>query len=285
MMRLGGGQLCFGRAAHPDVRRSRPTWRAAPRGLYRRLRIGILALLSSAALTACAASSYAGIPLRPGGADAALQDLARRAQSGDKQAQLDLGIRYEEGRGVPVDLKRARRLYAAAATTSGGTQLSHFPATPKTPAAAVPIDTGPRQDGLSAARARLAALDARRGRVLDTKLRTVRGVIVTVGPSDVCETDPDVVRASTRLAIGQCRAKLYRLTDRKGRTYDLTDLILYTNDEDAAIDEHIPLGLIDPAETWLSSDEGSSVRGAVTFEVLIGAAGAFSIIRSAEVDH
>lgn len=39
------------------------------------------------------------------------------AAAGDKRGQLELGIRYEEGRGVPSNLRRAERLYASAART------------------------------------------------------------------------------------------------------------------------------------------------------------------------
>src|SRR3546814_8132871 len=75
-----------------------------------------LALLASA----CAAPrSHYGIPLTSGAAPADLQDLARRAATGDKYAQLDLGIRYEDGNGVSRALKRAAQLYRMAATPSG----------------------------------------------------------------------------------------------------------------------------------------------------------------------
>jgi TPR repeat protein len=71
-----------------------------------------LAACAAALLCACAVSNtYAGIPLAAGAADAELQSLARRAQAGDKQARLELGVRYEEGRGVVRDLERAERLY------------------------------------------------------------------------------------------------------------------------------------------------------------------------------
>jgi hypothetical protein len=60
-----------------------------------------------------------GIPLASGAADPELQALARRAQSGDKQAQLELGIRYEEGRGVRTDYELAERLYRTASGPSG----------------------------------------------------------------------------------------------------------------------------------------------------------------------
>jgi hypothetical protein len=56
-----------------------------------------------------APSSYMVVSIAPDGADSAVQALA-----GGKQAQLDLGIRYEEGNGLPPDTKRARKLYRAA---------------------------------------------------------------------------------------------------------------------------------------------------------------------------
>jgi hypothetical protein len=60
--------------------------------------------------TACASSNYMGISLAPGAAPTDVQHLAARAQAGDKQAQLELGERFEEGRGVPTD--RGRRAIA-----------------------------------------------------------------------------------------------------------------------------------------------------------------------------
>jgi hypothetical protein len=108
-------------------------------------------------LSACAApSSYMGISLTTGAAASDLQALALRAQSGDKQAQLDLGVAYEEGRGVGVDLKRAEKLYRMAATTTGGTIYVYQP--PVKPGAVgmmVQMDIGPVVHGLEAAQARL----------------------------------------------------------------------------------------------------------------------------------
>lgn len=67
-------------------------------------------------LAGCAApSAYMGISLLPGAAAADVQEQARQAQNGDKGSQLSLGVRFEEGRGLPADLKRARRLYKLAA--------------------------------------------------------------------------------------------------------------------------------------------------------------------------
>jgi hypothetical protein len=81
---------------------------------WARVRRSICALLLLCAplvAGACAATSYAGIPLAAGAADPELQALARRAQAGDGQAQLELGIRYEQGRGVPAQPALARSLY------------------------------------------------------------------------------------------------------------------------------------------------------------------------------
>src|SRR4051812_16176372 len=77
--------------------------------------------IAAIALNGCSTSAY-GIPLAPERAPADLQELARHAQGGDKHAALELGIRYEEGRGVPMDVRQAIRLYRQAAMTSGGSR-------------------------------------------------------------------------------------------------------------------------------------------------------------------
>ena len=110
-----------------------------------------LAIAAPLGLAACVNSSYAGIPFAPNAADPELQNLARLARSGEKHAQLELGIRYEEGRGVPVDLERAGRLYTLAATDFGGT-IGRWPDK---------IDLGPRREGLAEARTRLKRLRTR----------------------------------------------------------------------------------------------------------------------------
>jgi hypothetical protein len=99
-----------------------------------------------------------GISFAPGAAANDLQELARRAQAGEKRAQLDLGIAYEEGRGLSKDSKRARNLYRMAATTSGGTIYVYQPPVKKGGrGGAVPVNMGPVVLGLEAAKARLAA--------------------------------------------------------------------------------------------------------------------------------
>jgi hypothetical protein len=117
------------------------------------------AAVSLAAATACATHSYMGIPLVPGQASPELQSLARRAQSGDKQAQLDLGIRFEEGVGVPVDRKRAIRLYRQAASDSGGPIWVYAPSPGGgAPARVVQVDRGVAESGLEQAKRRLSAV-------------------------------------------------------------------------------------------------------------------------------
>ena len=73
------------------------------------------------ALAGCAGGGLSGIPQEPGAAHPALQALAQRADGGDKQAQLALGILYEQGRFLGQDLDRAENLYERAAKPSGGT--------------------------------------------------------------------------------------------------------------------------------------------------------------------
>ncbi len=113
--------------------------------------------VASFALAACAApASYMGISFVPGATPTELQQLAMRAQNGDKQAQLDLGIAYEEGRGIAVDLKRARALYKAAATTIGGTIYVYTPPVKQGGRGMVmPVNLGSVVTGLPVARVRL----------------------------------------------------------------------------------------------------------------------------------
>jgi hypothetical protein len=121
-----------------------------------------LTLPSAAPLLAgCSTASYSGIPVATGAADPTLQLLAHRARAGDKQAQLDLGIAFEEGRGVPVDVKRAIKLYRMAASDSGGTMWVYSPPVGNgTKGRVMPVDRGPRISGLAEAKARLDLLTA-----------------------------------------------------------------------------------------------------------------------------
>lgn len=109
-------------------------------------------------LAGCATNRYAGVSLIPGAADPQLQALAQRARAGDKQAQLELGIRYEEGRGVPVDLGRAAHFYRLAARDTGGPIYTYVPRVGRQAGRVVVVNAGPREPGLAEARARLERL-------------------------------------------------------------------------------------------------------------------------------
>lgn len=114
-------------------------------------------------LAGCAArTSFQGNPFS-GGRDPALSALASRAAGGDRHALLDLGIRFEEGRGVPLDWDRAADLYRSAAASSGGTMMIYVPPTrPGGTGSVMPVNSGPVIPGLPEARDRLDALRKRR---------------------------------------------------------------------------------------------------------------------------
>ena len=135
------------------------TSRGGARAKASRAQGGVKALVLGAILlgtTACTSSRYMGISMIPGEASPEVQGLAQRARSGDKPAQLDLGIRFEEGNGVPQDKKRALKLYRQAAGDSGGTVWVYAPSPGNgAPARVIPVDRGPRQAGLEEAKARL----------------------------------------------------------------------------------------------------------------------------------
>lgn len=108
-------------------------------------------------LPACSSKVYMGIPLT-GGGDPTLRSLAQRASAGDKQAQLDLGIVYEEGLGVPVNIAKAKKLYRLASTDSGGTLWVYSPPVGKNNGRVMPLNINPKQQGLAEARIRLERL-------------------------------------------------------------------------------------------------------------------------------
>lgn len=125
-----------------------------------------LAVALAAALTACASqpSRFQGIAFDSAAHPPEVRALAQRAADGDKAAQLELGIRFEEGRGVPVSRRRAERLYWMAASYSGGgRELDFFrPMRPGGRWHVNPTEGGRFVPGLPEARARLEALRQRR---------------------------------------------------------------------------------------------------------------------------
>ena len=84
--------------------------------------------------------------------------LARRAQDGDKRAQLELGIRFEEGRGVPVDIERAAQLYRLAAADSPGEITVYQPGVGGAPGTTITVPRAPASPGLPEAQDRLENL-------------------------------------------------------------------------------------------------------------------------------
>ncbi|HEY6815612.1 MAG TPA: hypothetical protein VI168_08750 [Croceibacterium sp.] len=60
--------------------------------------------------------------------DASVEQLACASAGDDKRAALELGRRYEEGRGVPRDVRRARRYYRQAAASRPGEFYIYSPA-------------------------------------------------------------------------------------------------------------------------------------------------------------
>lgn len=153
--------------AESAIRRvSRTTDEVGDRVHHLPVRRQLLSLLPAAltilALGACASHEYMGISLKPSVMAPELRDLAQRASGGNKQAQLELGIRYEEGQGLPVDLERARKLYTMAASDNGGTMWIYSPPVRNgAKGRVVPIDRGIMQPGLIEARQRLDALTRR----------------------------------------------------------------------------------------------------------------------------
>ncbi|HEX8125721.1 MAG TPA: SEL1-like repeat protein [Allosphingosinicella sp.] len=103
--------------------------------------------------SAWASSSYFGISLGAGG-DPEVQALARKARDGDRRAQFELAQRFERGRGFPLDLKRAERLYLMASLDRGGTRYVYSPPQDGSgPGGTLPVSQGPRSLGLPEARA------------------------------------------------------------------------------------------------------------------------------------
>lgn len=128
--------------------------------MTRRLVAGIAATVSLLTLPACASHSYMGISLAAGQVEPEIQQLANRARAGDKHAQLELGIRFEEGRGVERDIAKARDMYRLAASDSGGPEWVYVPPTIKGQRGkVVRVDRGPRLQGLDEARWRLEGLE------------------------------------------------------------------------------------------------------------------------------
>jgi hypothetical protein len=209
-------------------------------GLKTGLAAAALAVVG-ASLGGCATPSYAGVSLAPGAADPEVQALARRAQAGDKQAQLELGMRYEEARGLPRDLERAKSLYAAAATSSTQSRLAYVPAAgPGGRPMTVPISSGAAEPGLPEA----PPSQARNGGVA---ARVVSDLVLMDGAFDQCSAaatdgyDGDRFFREVRSCLwrkslpSECGAYANSLLKVKAVTYSVSEL----NEFDAAAGELI----------------------------------------------
>lgn len=109
----------------------------------------------------CVRSTYMGVALEAG-LQSEIQVLAYRARAGSKEAQFELGMRFEAGDGVPQNRARAIRLFKQAAKDSGGAVWIYVPSPGNgAPSRVIPVDTGSRQMGLREARKKLETVDQR----------------------------------------------------------------------------------------------------------------------------
>lgn len=122
-------------------------------------KIGIATLVALLHLSGCISNSYLGISLRPQKFDNGISEIARRARAGDKQAQLELGIRYEEGRDVQRNIGRAIRLYRLAASTRPNRIWVYSLGTGRMRGSLTSIPTSLPGPGLEEAKQRLNRLD------------------------------------------------------------------------------------------------------------------------------
>ena len=97
-----------------------------------------------------------GVSLKPGGADPAVQALAARASTGDKQAQYELGRWFEDSTDAD-GLKKAIKLYQIAATPRGGSRMMYIPGASGVTTSVVSM--GPEIEGDEAAKVRLCELE------------------------------------------------------------------------------------------------------------------------------
>ena len=227
-------------------------------------------------LSGCATNSYVGIPLAPRSADPELQDLARRAQAGDKQAQLELGIRFEEGRGVAADLERAKKLYEAAAGSAGGTLLVYAPGANGRPGQWIPMSSGRESAGLPAAYLRLIGLDRTKGWKRVVAELTARDL----SDPEICATLKSTLQFLVAAPPTECMAYPFDVKPKAGRAFVAYDLAVSISFEDSTRLDY-PTNLVDPLENNLIGTEGP-VRGRLTYLLMPGAGGNVAVIHQFE---
>jgi hypothetical protein len=172
-----------------------------------------LILLSFSSLSGCSTPrNYMGIDISARAPVNSIIELARRAQAGDKQAQFELGMAYEEGQLLPRNLRRAVALYRLAAAGSSGRHWIYSP-----PSGAgqvgrvVAVDVGQRQSGLVAAQARLTEMNMGaeqfRGR---TTRETASSIGSAPDESDISTAINEFDNEPCRAAIDICDISLGR---------------------------------------------------------------------------
>lgn len=165
-VRFKGASNRQGESSEAKVKLERGRMASQNAGVRRRLVAGIAAATALLTLQACASrASFMSVPLAAGQTNPELQRLVARARAGDKQAQLELGIRFEEGLGVGRDIEKARDMYRLAASDSGGSVWVYVPPIGDGSMGRVmQADRGPKTPGLAEAKARLHLLERIQGK-------------------------------------------------------------------------------------------------------------------------
>jgi TPR repeat protein len=152
--------------AHPSGRSGAPTGGTmADSSDIRTACWALLTLCTAVSLSGCANDPPLAPPppLQP--SDPLVEIVQLRAGRGDKNAQLELGVRYEEGRGVPRDLDRAEHWYRRAARDARRPSQVYSPAVgPHGRARILSVRGGGFSRGLPEARRRLRELREMRSR-------------------------------------------------------------------------------------------------------------------------
>jgi TPR repeat protein len=238
----------------------------------RGLAAALLALAAPLTLAACAPTTYAGISLKPGAADPELESLASRAQAGDKHAQLELGIRYEEGRGVPRDLQRAAALYRSASSGAAQTQMAYVPGSGSGPGSWTILSGGARADGLAEASMRLFAISP------DAAQRKIRATVTEAGVSEasVCKRLAKSLELLYGAPPSECAAYPFDVQPPGQSAFRAYDLVVSIPPDVAAEREYATNG-VDPIVMTLIGLEAPA-QGNLIYSLLPAPDGAVPVI-------
>jgi len=109
-------------------------------------------------LQACASLLREHTACNQNHADTNIQSLMNAACSGDRYAQYQLGVAFDEGDGVETDPALAATYYRLAAAVNTGKSYIYVPGAGKVPGYVTPIDNGQAHPGDARAKYRLALL-------------------------------------------------------------------------------------------------------------------------------